>query len=402
MQKNTQPDCHRTDRRSFLKQLGSFGLTLPLLRTAASGLSKPNLKGQLLYVGTYTTGTASKGIYIYQLNTQDGTLTSEKIIDGVTDPSFLTVDRRQRFLYAVNETDEFNGMKSGGVSAFAIDRRSGELTFLNKQPSMGGSPCHISVTGNGRFALVANYVAGNVAVLPIDANGRLSAAVQVIQHQGSGPVKARQGSAHAHWIDLDTKDRIAAVCDLGADKVFLYRFDNGSGKLIPNAAQPFFQTMPGAGPRHFVFHPNRRSAYVINELNATITVLAYDDDRGTLVEKQSISTLPANWTGENTCAELQLSPDGDFLYGSNRGHDSIVSYNIDRSSGKLSLIGHVPSGGKGPRNFIIDPTGKVLLVANQRSDNIVSFALEQKTGKPHPTGNEYKLPAPVCLKLILE
>jgi len=394
-----QHNLRKSDRRSFLKLLGSFGLAFPILHTSAAA-AKPHPKNQLLYVGTYTTGTASEGIYIYRLDTQAGKLTTEKIVGGLTDPSFLTVDNRLRYLYAVNETDEFNGMQSGAVSSFSIDQRSGELTFLNRQPSMGGSPCYISVSRNDRFALVANYARGNIAVLPIGFDGRLGAAVDIRQHQGSGPVRARQASAHAHWIDLDTKGRVAAVCDLGADKVFLYRFDNRSGRLTPNSAQLFFQSRPGAGPRHFIFHPKGRFAYLINELNATITALVYDDDHVTLTEIQSISTLPAGWTGENTCAELQLSPDGDFLYGSNRGHDSIVSYNVDRSNGRLSLIEHVSSGGKGPRNFVIDQTGKVLLVANQRSDNIVSFAIEPRTGRLHSTGNEYKLPAPVCLKLI--
>jgi 6-phosphogluconolactonase len=389
---------YKLNRRRFLKQLGFSAAAFPFVRLATAAPAQLNRERQLLYIGTYTTGTASEGIYIHHLDVKTGALSPYKTVKGVSDPSFLAVDRQARLLFAVNETLEYNSMKSGSVSAFSIERQTGELTLLNKQPSMGGAPCHISVSRNNRFVLVANYVGGNISVLPIDRNGKLQPSVEIKQHEGTGPNKERQESAHAHWVDLDMRGRIAAACDLGSDKVFLYRFDEHSGKLFPNSAQAFFQTKPGAGPRHFVFHPNGKFAYVINELNCTVTALRFD--RGRLNEIQTVSTLPANWSGENTCAELQLSPDGNFLYGSNRGHDSIVSYSVDHAAGKLSLIEHVSTGGKTPRNFVIDPTGTILLAANQKSDSIVSFAIDGKTGRLHSTGSKCSVPSPVCLKLI--
>lgn len=393
-------DKHRKiDRRRFLETLGLSGIAF----SAAGATQLPSRSAaneQMLYVGTYTTGTTSEGIYICRLDVKSGKIVTQKVVPGVTDPSFLTADSRIKCLYAVNETDEYNGLKSGAVSAFSIDHKTGDLKFLNKQPSMGGSPCYISVSPNGRFVLVANYVGGNLAVLPVDSAGRLGSAVETVQQQGSGPNHDRQATAHAHWADFDPSGRVVAACDLGADKVFLYRFDARTGKLVPDPAQAFFQTKPGAGPRHLVFHPNGRFAYVINELDATITALKYDPSRGSLTEIQSVSTLPTGWTGENTCAEIQISPDGRFLYGSNRGHDSIVSYHVDPATGRLSLIEHTSSGGKGPRNFVIDPTGRLILVANQRSDNIVIFAVDRNTGRLSSTGNTSALPSPVCLKII--
>jgi 6-phosphogluconolactonase len=372
---------NKLNRRRFLERFALTGIMFPFVRRAEAMFSRYNLKRQLLYIGTYTTGTASEGIYIHYLDTKTGTLTPYKVVGGVTDPSFLAIDRPSHLLFAVNETLEYNDMKSGSVSSFSIDQQTGELKFLNKQASMGGAPCHISISRNGSFVLVANYVGGNVSVLPIDKIGKLQSAVEVKQHEGVGPNKERQESAHAHWVDFDNRGRIVAACDLGADKIFLYRFDEHSGKLIPNTAQPFFQTKPGAGPRHLTFHPNGKFAFVINELNSSITALAYDQHLGKL-------------------DEIQLSPNGNFLYGSNRGHDSIASYHVDETTGKLSLIEHVSTGGKAPRNFVIDPTGAILLAANQKSDSVVSFAVDRNTGSLHPTGNKYAVPSPVCLKLI--
>jgi len=324
----------------------------------------------------------------------------QKVVPGVTDPSFLTTDSRHKYLYAVNETDDYNGLKSGAVSAFSIDHKRGDLIFLNKQPSMGGSPCYLSTSPNNKFVLVANYVGGNLAVLPVDSAGRLGPAVETIQQQGSGPNHDRQASAHAHWVDFDRSGRVVAACDLGADKVFLYRFDGRTGKLTPDPAQAFLQTKPGAGPRHLVFHQNGRFAYLINELDATITALSLDPNSGALSRIDSVATLPTGWSGENTCAEVQISPNGRFLYGSNRGHDSIVSFKIDNAIGRLSFIEHTPTGGRGPRDFVIDSTGHLLLVANQRSDNIVIFGVDQNTGRLNSTGNTFAVPSPVCLKLV--
>lgn len=384
------------DRRRFLLALGSAAASLTLTRTAPS--QSRNQQELLFYVGTYTTGTESKGIYVCKLNRKDGSLLPYKAVEDVVDPSFLAIDGRTRYLYAVNETLEYEGKKEGSVSAFAIDQRTGDLTFLNRQPSLGAAPCHISISKDNRFILVANYVGGNLAVFPLELSGKLQSFVELKQLNGTGPNKDRQEASHAHSIDLDKSDRFAATCDLGADKVFLYRFNKRSGKLEPNPTQPYFQTKPGAGPRHFVFHQSGRRAFVINELDSTVTALSYNENRGALIELQTISTLPIYWTGSNTCAEIQISPDGSFLYGSNRGHDSIVSYKIDDETGKLIVVEHTFTGGKVPRNFAIDPMGQFLLVANQKSNDIVTFSIDRKTGRLRSTGNKIDVPAPVCIK----
>ena len=388
------------DRRAFLASLGGAAAMLSLRKSSFSQDRKTNAaQSMLVYIGTYTSGKSkSEGIYIYKLDLKTGALSPLDIAKNVIEPSYLVLDHDRRYLYSVNETVDFEGKKSGAVSSFAVDQKSGRLEYLSKQASLGGAPCHLSVTGNGRYVLAANYVGGNVAVLPSSA-GKLRASVDVEQHIGTGPNAERQESAHAHSITLDMHERFAVACDLGADKIFIYKFDVVTGKLAANPAQPFYQTKPGAGPRHFAFHPNGNYAFVINELDSTITSLRYDATLGTLREIVTVSTLPNGWVGENTCADLHISPDGKFLYGSNRGHDSIVSYMIDANTGMIKLIEHVSTQGKTPRNFAIDPTGNILLAANQNSDSIVTFFIDRKTGKLAPTGNTATVPTPVCLKL---
>ncbi len=389
-------------RRDFLKfsAVGAAALTFTDSIFGES-LSNKNSKEMLVYIGTYTSGKSrSEGIYIYKLNLDSGALVPYRTIKNVVEPSYLAIDKSKKYLYAVNETVEYEGKKSGAVSAFAIDRKTGDLTFLNKQASLGGAPCFVTVSENSKFVLVANYVGGNVAVFPIEANGKLGAAIDTKQNSGTGPNKERQEAAHAHSINLDKNNKFAVACDLGVDKVFVYGYDDKTGKLKPNAEQAFFQTKAGAGPRHFAFHQNGKHAFVINELDSTVTALEFDAKRGTLKEIQTVSTLPANWSGSNTCADIHVSPNGNFLYGSNRGHDSIVSYKIDAQNGKLDLIEHVSTQGKTPRNFVIEPGGRFLLAANQNSDSIVVFRVDEKSGKLIPAGTPVTVPTPVCLKLI--
>jgi 6-phosphogluconolactonase len=388
-------------RRGFLKivAVGTVGATL-----AGSGFGQQSgvekLKEMLVYIGTYTSGKSkSEGIYIYKLNLASGELKPYKTVKNVVEPSFLAIDKNKKYLYAVNETEKYEGKKSGAVSAFAINQKTGDLTFLNKQPSLGGAPCFITVSENQKFVLVANYVGGNVAVFPVETDGKLGASIDLEQHSGSGANKERQEAAHAHSINLDKTNRYAVACDLGIDKVLIYRFDSKTGRLTPSE-QPFFQTKAGAGPRHFAFHPNGKNAFVINELDSSVTSLDFDAKRGTLKEIQTVSTLPVNWSGANTCADIHVAPNGEFLYGSNRGHDSIVSYKIDGKTGKLEFIEYTSTGGKTPRNFAIDPNGKFLLAANQNSDSIVVFRIDEKSGKLASTGNTAQIPMPVCLKLI--
>ena len=352
-----------------------------------------------VYVGTYTRGK-SKGIYSGELDLASGKLT----ITGVTpsvEPSFLAIDPSRRFLYAVNETEEWRGRgHCGGVSSFAIDAKSGELKVLNQQPSEGGAPCHISIDDKGRFALVANYMGGNVAVLPIEKDGSLSKAVSVVQHQGAVADPKRQGGPHAHSIALDPAGRFALAADLGLDKLFVYRFDHETGNLSPNDP-PFGKLAPRSGPRHFAFSRDGRFVFVINEIALTITTFAYDAERGSLKSLATVSTLPKDITrGDWSTAEIIVHPSGRFLYGTNRGHDSLVIFAIDAQTGALRYVGNQPSGGKTPRSFGIDPTGNYLLSANQDSDNIVVMRIDQQTGKLAPTGQSIEVGMPVCIVMI--
>lgn len=391
----------RITRRRFVGLLAAGAAYLPLSMRANAQSLKNSRDTMPLLVGTYTSGNSkSKGIYTLKFDRRNGRLTEHGVVGGVEEPSFLVADKDRRAVYAVNETLEYNGQKSGTVSAFAMDPETGSMKFLNKQPSMGGAPCHLSISREGRFLLVANYLGGNVAVLPVNKDGSLAPAVDVEQHAGSGPNKDRQEAAHAHSVILDASGRFAFVNDLGVDKIFIYELDAKTGSLNANRNQPHYRTKPGAGPRHFRFHPSGKYAFVINELDMTISSLAYDAAKGTLQDIQTVSTVPAGFSGANTCADIHVTPDGAFIYGSNRGHDSLAGFRFDSSTGRLEPIGHTPTRGKTPRNFTIDPAGKYLLAANQRSDSIVTFEIEKKTGRLKPIGDPVTVPSPVCLQLI--
>jgi 6-phosphogluconolactonase len=367
-------------RRRFL-QLSSAGLVSTL------NFSRPELT---LYVGTYTSST-SEGIYVYRMDQFSGELKRVGIAKS-ENPSFLAIDPRKRFLYAVNETP------AGAVSAFRINRETFALEFLNQQPSAGGDPCHLIVDARGQSLLLANYTGGNVAVLPIKRDGSLGPASDVEQHTGSGPREQQKGP-HAHCIRLDRFNRHAFAADLGSDKVMIYRFNAAAGKLEP-AEQPWAEVHQGAGPRHLTLHPNGKYLYVINELDSSLTTYRYDAAKGTLTAFESVSTLPRDFAGTSYCADVHVSRSGRFLYGSNRGHNSIVVFAIDEGSGRLTLVEHVSTGGNWPRNFTIDPAGRFLLVANQRSDSVVTFRIDSQTGGLTPTGQITEIPVPVCLQFL--
>lgn len=389
---------NKLTRRDFL----AVGATGILLAKSAKGFSNMDKKSKelLLYVGTYTS-KGSEGIYVYRFDAETGSLSKIHTVKSVVEPSFLTIDKSRKFLYAVNETEDYEGKKSGAVSAFAIDRKTGNLTFLNKVASLGGAPCHLSVSENEKFVFAANYSGGNVAVFPVEEDGSLGASVDFHQHSGNGANKKRQEAAHAHSINLDEKNKFALVCDLGVDKVFIYELDKKTGQLTTNPAQNFYQTKAGAGPRHLAFHKNGKLAFLINELDLTISSLRYDHEKGTLAEIQTVSTLPENASRTGaTCADIHVSPNGKFLYGSNRGHNSLVVYKIDEKTGTLEYVEHTSTGGKNPRNFAIAPNGKFLLAANQSSDSIIVFSIDEETGKLTQTTNKATISMPVCLKLI--
>lgn len=349
----------------------------------------------LVFIGTYTSD-GSKGIYVYRFEPDSGHL----IFTGQTatekNPSFVVPSADGRTLYSVSETSTFDGKKTGAVSAWRIDRTKATLTFLNRQPSGGRGPCHLSVTANGRYLAAANYGAGSVSLLPIDKDGSLLPGHSV-QHEGSGPTR-RQKGPHAHSITPDPKTGQLFAADLGLDQVRLY--DIADGKL--RSAQPAALKLPaGAGPRHLDFHPNGRWLYVINELDSTLTQFARRDENAPFELVETVTTLPAGFAGDdNTCADIHIHPNGQFLFGSNRGHDSIVSYRVDPGNGKLTLVGHTSSGGKQPRNFALDPTGRFLYAAHQRSGNVVGFRVDPKTGKVTPLDFELEIPTPVCVRFL--
>jgi 6-phosphogluconolactonase len=367
---------------------------------AHGSVPAPDVADMLVYFGTYT-GPNSKGIYVSRLDGKSGALSDPELAVETPGPSFLAVHPDRDFLYAVNEVDEFQGKKSGSVSAFAIDRKTGKLTALNQQSSVGTGPAHLIVDKSGHAVLVANYGGGSVAVLPIEANGRLKPASAFVQHTGSSVNPQRQKEPHAHSVNVDPKNHFAYVADLGLDKVLIYRFEPVKGSLTANDP-PFAAVEPGAGPRHFGFHPSGRFAYVINELQCTVTAFTADEKSGMLTTLQTVSTLPEGQKvvpGFST-AEVQVHPSGKFLYGSNRGHDTIVVFAIDQNTGRLTYVEHEPTQGSTPRNFGIDPSGTYLLAANQKSDSVIVFRIDPESGRLSPTGTRITVGSPVCVKFV--
>jgi 6-phosphogluconolactonase len=349
-----------------------------------------------VYIGTYTRDK-SKGIYAWRFQPANGTLTSIGLVAETSNPSFLTIHPARPLLYAVGEL--YDRQKGGAVSAFTIDRKTGKLTPLNQVGSRGGGPCHLVVDRSGKNVLVANYGTGSVAAFPLKEDGSLSEAVGFIQHAGSSADPKRQQGPHAHSINMSPDNRFAMAADLGLDQVLVYRFDPAKGTLEPNNP-PYAKVKPGGGPRHFAFHPSGRFAYVINEMGSTVTAFSYDAKAGVLTEVQNITTLPKDFSGTNHTAEVQVHPSGRFLYGSNRGHDSIAVFSIDSGKGTLTPVDITPTQGRTPRNFGIDPTGGYLFAANQGSDNIVVFRIDGKTGRLTPTGQVLEVGAPVCVKFV--
>jgi 6-phosphogluconolactonase len=341
----------------------------------------------------------AEGIYVFRMDPTSGTLTPAHIRNGVTNPSFLALDPRRRHLYAVNEIQAKDTPPGGTVSAFDVDQVTGELTPLNQQPTHGDDPCHLSVEQTGRYLVAVNYTSGSVAMFPIQDEGRLGPSSDFVQHVGSSVDPDRQQGPHAHSVTVDPTNRFALVADLGLDKVLVYQLDLARGKLVLNNP-PGATLQPGSGPRHVAFHPNGRFVYVINELASTLTAFAYDETDGTLDELHTVPTLPAGYNGRSSCADVHVLPSGKFVYGSNRGHDSIVIYAIDQDTGRLTYVGHEPTGGQTPRNFAIDPTGAFLLAANQNTDTIVAFHIDANTGKLTPTGQVTNVPTPVCVQIV--
>ncbi len=352
----------------------------------------------LVYFGTYTSGE-SRGIYAYRFEGASGKLTSLGLAAESENPSFLAIHPNGRYLYSVSELSGDGGETAGAVSSFTINKETGKLTLLNKVSAGGDGPCHLNVDQTGRMLVVANYNSGNVAAFPLRDDGRLGEASSLIQHRGSSVNARRQQGPHAHSVNFSLDNRFLVAVDLGLDKLMVYRADATKATIESNDP-PFTEVKPGSGPRHFTFHPSGRYAYVINEISSAVTAFRYEAERGGLSEIQTISTLPEGFEGRNSTAELRIHPSGKFLYGSNRGHDSIAVYAVDAATGMLRAVEHVSTGGKRPRSFEIDPSGRFLFAANQGTHNVVVFRIDPSSGRLSPVGEQLEIPSPVCVRFV--
>jgi 6-phosphogluconolactonase len=371
-------------------------LSTPSLAPGVAG-DGPRHESLWVFVGTYT-GKKSQGIYRVEFDPATGQLGTPELAAKVPSPSFLTVPPNRTHLFCVCEVNEVKGKPGGGVASFALDARTGALKPINQESTVGAGPCYIACDKQGKNVLVANYGGGSVAVLPVDADGRLGPATAFVQHEGSGADKRRQEGPHAHSINLDAANKFAIAADLGLDKLLVYKFDSAAGKITPNDP-PALNLAPAAGPRHFAFHPNGKWAYVNNEIDSTVTALAYDAEKGVFTKLNTLSTLPAPHKGNST-AETVVHPNGKFVYVSNRGHNSIAIFEVNQETGELKSAGHQGEGIKTPRNFNIDPSGRWMVVANQDGDNLIVYAIDAKTGQLKPTGQSVEVGSPVCVKFV--
>lgn len=378
-----------------------FVLSVPVAELlTAQAADKPSAKkNYLAFVGTYTTKTASKGIYVFRYDASSGKLTPISVAAEAQDPSWVAIHASGKFLYAVNEAG-----KNSMVSAFALDAKTGKLNLLNQVPALGEDPCYLSFDRSGKYVFVANYTSGNVVVFPIGADGKLGASTANVRDEGQlGPNKERQEGPHAHWIEASAGNRYAYVSDLGLDKVLIYKFDEASGQLAShgsNQEDAFSATLPpSSGPRHVAFSRNGDFMYVLSEMKSSVTVFA-NDAREKYRAVQTVSALHKDFSGRNDAAEIAIHPSAKFLYTSNRGHESIVLFHIDPATGKLTKAGDFSVEGKEPRHFAIDPSGNFLLAEDQLSDKIVTFRIDQKTGALTPTGDSVEVPSPVCLAFL--
>jgi 6-phosphogluconolactonase len=366
-------------------------------------------KRLFVYVGTYTEpilfGTGKvfqgkgKGIHIFELDRRSGALTARGVVEGVRNPSFVAFDWKRRFAFAVNELKTFEGEATGAVSSFTVDGATGALAFLNAQPTGGTDPCHVTVHPDAKHIFISNFMSGSVSVFPVAQDGRLGPATAFVQHAGSSVDSVRQAGPHAHSVTMDSRGTFAFVPDLGLDRLMIYRFDPRAGTLAPNA-EPWMESRPGAGPRHLAFRPGGLFAYLINELDSTITACSWDEAAGRMRGIETVSTLPAHFKGDNTCSDVHVGRSGEYVYGSNRGHDSIVIFKVDQKTGRLSLVGHESTRGRTPRGFGIDPSGEFLLAGNQDSDSLVVFRIDHATGALAPIGAAVEAPSPVCIQCV--
>ena len=345
---------------------------------------------EFIYIGTYSV-RGSEGIYVFEFDRTKGSFKQVQTISNLKSPSFLTFSPDGKFLYSVGEST------IGAVGSFSIDPETGMLTFVNQQSSEDSGSCHISIDHAGKFAFVSNYGGGSLTVLPIEHNGSLRAASDIIHHQGSSINKERQDKPHVHSAYVSPDNRFIIVSDLGTDKIYSYELDRSTGKMKPAIN---VSVTPGSGPRHLVFHPDGKHIYSVEEISSTVGVLSYEKTTGTIkIIKDTVRSLPGSFTAYNKSADIHTDPKGKFLYMSNRGMDAISIFSI-LADGTIKLIGQQESMGKTPRNFLVDPKGEFMFVANQDSDNIAIFRIDQTTGMLAYTGNQVKVPAPVCIQML--
>jgi 6-phosphogluconolactonase len=354
------------------------------------------------FVGTFTTQKhyvkgSGAGIYVYEVEPNSGSMSLAHVVRGVVNPTFLALDAGQRFLYAVNDLDEASVPAAGTVSAFAVDSKTGALAFLNRQPSHGVEPCYATVDNSGRYLLIANYRNGSIAAYPIAPDGSLHPASHVVQHQGSSVHPVQQLGPHVHAIDVLADSPTILSTDKGLDRIIAYRLDLDSGRFV--SFGPGGSARPGSGPRHAAYDPQRKRLYVISEILPLMTGFDVTPETGELREVSAIPTIPSDFTGPNFGGHVDIAPSGRFVYGSNRGHDSITIFEPDPETGRLTTIAHQPTGGKTPRHFAIDRGGRFLFVANQNSDAITTFRVDPDTGMLAPTGQIVDVPNPCCIKI---
>lgn len=348
-----------------------------------------------MFVGTYTS-KGSKGIYVYKFDASTGKAEWLSNTDSIVNPSYLAIAPDKKHIYAVTETATNN---TGSISAFSFERSTGKLTFINKQSSGGANPCYVTVNNTNKWVVTGNYTGGNLSALPVNADGSLQAFSQLIQHTGTGVNKQRQEKAHVHSTVFSPDQKYLFTPDLGEDKVYIYNFNAASAKPLTPATPAFKASESGSGPRHFTFHPNNKFAYLIEEMGGTVVAYKYSNGKLSLIQR--VITHPSDFKGDIGSADIHVSPDGKFLYASNRGEENTITiFSIDRNSGKLTLKGYQSTMGQTPRNFNIDPSGNYLLVANQATDNIVIFKRDKLTGLLHETGEQIKVSTPVCIQMM--
>lgn len=351
----------------------------------------------LVFISAFASGDKA-GIHAFAFDTKNGVLKPLNRTTDLQNPFFISISRDKRFLYAIH-AEKFGGNEDEFVAAYALEGRSGQLKRLNQQSARGTASCYLDADATGKSVLVANYASGSVAALPVRADGSLGEAASFVQHSGSSADPERQKGPNAHSIVISPDNRFALAADLGIDKILIYRLDAATATLTANEAQPFAKLQPGSGPRHLTFHPDGKHVYVINELKNTVTVFDYATDAGTLTERQTMATLPAGFSGKSYTADLKITPDGRFLYGTNRGHDSIAAYRI-AEDGKLSLIGIEPSLGKGPQNLLITPDDRWLLCANMPGNSVIVFRIDATSGHIKPEGDPVSMPMPSCIRWL--